>query len=100
VAGAPQGATYVRIVVDSDPHGAAVLVGGKPIGTTPFDERVTAGGPGRVYTLRKDGYEPATVTLATARDGAERIVLKKRPPAKPPAPPPTLGDKGINPFDH
>jgi serine/threonine-protein kinase len=92
----PPQTAYVHLAIDSDPKGAIVSVDGKQVGTTPFDERVAAGGPSRTYTLRKAGHDPANLTLTTARDAAEHVVLKKRPPQ----PPPSLGDKGLNPFDH
>jgi len=90
----PPRTAEVHLAIDSDPRGAGVFLEGKQVGTTPFEDRVAAGGPGRTYTLRKDGYDPASVTLPTARDAAERAVLKKRPPPRP-----SLGDKGLNPFD-
>jgi hypothetical protein len=77
-----------------------VIIDGKPVGTTPLEDRVVAGSPARAYTIRKDGYEPATATLDTAHDAARQVVLKKLRPPPRSAPPPSLGDKGINPFDH
>ena len=90
----------VHLRLDSDPSGAAVLVDGTPIGMTPLDDRVTAGGARRIYTIAKDGYEPATVALDTAHDGSQRVVLKKQPAKPATAPEPNLGDRGVNPFDH
>jgi hypothetical protein len=74
-----------------------VLVAGAVVGTTPFAEDVPAGSSNRVYTLRKAGYEPATATLDTAHDATQQIDLKKQPA---PRAAPSLGDKGLNPFDH
>ena len=87
---------YVHLQIDSAPGGADVTIDGKRIGATPLDDRVAAGGASRVYTIAKDGYASATVTLDTAHDGSQRVVLKK----KPAAPAPSLGDRGVNPFDH
>jgi serine/threonine-protein kinase len=90
----------VHLALDTRPRGATVLVAGTAVGTTPFAEDVPAGSPSRVYTLKKPGYEPATATLDTARDGAHQIDLKKLPAPPRPAAGPDLGDKGVNPFDH
>jgi serine/threonine-protein kinase len=90
----------VHLALDTRPRGATVLVAGTAVGTTPFAEDVPAGSPSRVYTLKKPGYEPATATLDTARDGAHQIDLKKLPGPPRPAVGPDLGDKGVNPFDH
>jgi serine/threonine-protein kinase len=90
----------VHLALDTRPHGATVVVAGKALGTTPFAEDVPAGSPGRVYTLKKAGYEVATATLDTARDASQQIELKKQPAAARPAAAPGLGDKGVNPFDN
>jgi eukaryotic-like serine/threonine-protein kinase len=94
----PAASRSVHLVLDTRPQGATVLVAGTVVGTTPFAEDVPAGSSSRAYTLRKAGYEPATATLDTARDAAQQIDLKKQP--APRAAAPSLGDKGINPFDH
>ena len=91
---------YVQLTLESDPSGAVVLVDGKQVGTTPLTERVVAGSPGRVYTIRRNGYEDVTAALDTARDGSRRVSLHKLPPPVQTPSPASLGDKGINPFDH
>ena len=90
----------VHLALDTLPRGATVVVAGVAVGITPFAEDVPAGSPRRVYTLKKPGYEPATATLDTARDGAQQIELKKLPAPPRPAAGPDVGDRGVNPFDH
>jgi eukaryotic-like serine/threonine-protein kinase len=90
-------AARVTFAIDSVPPGASVLVDGKAIGTTPFDESIERAAGQRVYTLQKAGYEPATVTLARDRNGSQRVTLKKKRPSRGSAD--GVGDKGVNPFD-
>jgi len=88
----------IAIAIDSVPRGASVLVDGKAIGTTPFEESREPIAGQRVYTLQKSGYEPTTVTLAGDRPRSERVTLKKKSrPARGSAD--GVGDKGVNPFD-
>ncbi|HEY0993099.1 MAG TPA: protein kinase [Kofleriaceae bacterium] len=88
----------IAIAIDSVPRGASVLVDGKAIGTTPFEESLEPTAGQRVYTLQKSGYEPTTVTLAGDRPRSERVTLKKKNrPARGSAE--GVGDKGVNPFD-
>jgi hypothetical protein len=88
----------IVIAIDSAPRGASVLVDGKAIGTTPFEESLEPTAGQRVYTLQKSGYEPTTVTLASDRPRSERVTLKKKNrPARGSAE--GVGDKGVNPFD-
>jgi eukaryotic-like serine/threonine-protein kinase len=89
----------IALTVDSAPAGASVLVGGKPVGTTPFRESIEPIAGARVYTLEKSGYEPATVTLATDRAGSQRIALKKKRVRPGRGSADSVGDKGVNPFD-
>ena len=85
----------VHVTVDSDPPGATVLVAGKPVGSTPFEELVPRAAGHRSYKLQKDGFDAARVSADTAHDGALRVTLKKkRTHAKQ-----DIGDKGVNPFD-
>jgi hypothetical protein len=74
-----------------------VIVDGKTIGTTPFEETVAHGDAQRTYTLKKDGYEPASATLAADADAARRVTLKKKRRATVTTKPDDKG--GVNPFD-
>jgi eukaryotic-like serine/threonine-protein kinase len=76
----PTAPRSVHLALDTLPRGATVVVAGVAVGITPFTEDVPAGSKGRVYTLKKPGYEPVTATLETARDGSHQIELKKLPP--------------------
>ena len=95
--GQPPAVARVAIAIDSVPSGASVLVDGKPIGTTPFEESLEPSARPRVYILQKPGYEPVTVRLPGDRAGSERVTLKKNRPARGSAE--GVGDKGVNPFD-
>jgi serine/threonine-protein kinase len=92
----PESST-VKLTIVSDPDGATVEIGGKSIGTTPLVDLVERADTPRVYTVRKNGYENATASLSSARDGTAKLVLKKRGHS-PPQPPSTVGDRGVNPF--
>jgi serine/threonine-protein kinase len=100
----PPAAVAIHLTVDSDPSGATVLRAGKVVGTTPFVDTLAPGSnehEPRSYVVRKDGYEPATATLAVDRDASDKVVLKKKKPhprVDTPAQP-GLGDRGVNPFD-
>ena len=88
-------ADQVHVTVDSDPSGATVLVDGKPVGATPFEELVPRAAGRRSYKLQKDGFDTARASADTAHDGVLRVTLKKkRARAKQ-----DIGDKGVNPFE-
>jgi hypothetical protein len=56
--------SYDDLTIESNPPGAEVFMGAEQIGTTPFTkrfERVTFEAP--EITLRKEGYDPQSVTL-------------------------------------
>jgi hypothetical protein len=88
----------VKLTIDTDPEGASGVFAGKPVGITPYVDSVESGGPERVYTLAKDGFDKAVAAFTTDRDHAAKVVLRKKKAGKPPTTP-GLGDQGVNPFD-
>jgi hypothetical protein len=90
----PAPVAKIAIAIDSVPRGATVIVDGKTVGTTPFDESIEPSTGRRVYTLQRRGYEPATVRLAGDRAATARVTLKRRGRSAD-----GVGDKGVNPFD-
>jgi serine/threonine-protein kinase len=86
----------IHLYIASEPAGATVVIDGKPVGTTPYEEEVVRGSDRRVYELRKTDFEPAQIRFETAQDGAQQVTLKRKRARYKPA---DIGDKGVNPFD-
>ena len=58
---------YGRAVFETTPNGAAVTSGGRYLGATPLTlSEIQAGS--WAFSVQRDGYEPATVTLAIVAD--------------------------------
>lgn len=68
-----------RIVLDSRPTGAAVLLDGQRLGETPYDIAFEPDAQ-RDYVLKKRGYHHARIALPTAADDQGRafVVLQRR----------------------
>jgi len=111
---APPAATEVTLTIDSDPAGVEVLDGTTVIGRTPLTFTRPRADGARAFTLRRHGYDPATIELSTAEDDRARVLLRKRatssrssspsPRAPAPARPAprgrnTVGNGGVQPFD-
>jgi len=88
----------VRFRVLSDPLGAAVTMGGKPVGTTPFAFELTSGKDGSAsaeLVFELSGYDRATVTAAGT--GPEVFVTQRLRKAPPPPKAQRPQDKKANP---
>jgi serine/threonine-protein kinase len=84
----PPAPLKVTFHIDSDPQGAAVLMGPDTLGVTPLDFQQPVGSDGRTsaeVTLTLKGYLPITVTAGGS--GPRIEVLQKLTPDKPPPPP-------------
>jgi len=58
------GGTSQTVSVNSNVKGADVIVNGETLGKTPYNGPIKRG-KSTTVTLRKDGYEPKTITLST-----------------------------------
>jgi len=67
----------VRLTVRSDPAGAEVLLGDKPLGTTPL-ELAVALEPGARVKIRKRDFAPLERAVAIA-DGAATVDVRLQP---------------------
>jgi len=68
--------TAVRVDVTSEPPGAQVLVGGKVLGETPWEDVLVK--IGTELVLRLDGYEDAAVVLTSAEQKVLHADLVRR----------------------
>lgn len=64
-----------RVVVDSDPPGAKVVVGSQVVGTTPATLQLPADTPVRVK-IQKAGYKARSVTLTPTADKTTRVTVR------------------------
>ncbi|MEY3011731.1 MAG: hypothetical protein RIT45_466 [Pseudomonadota bacterium] len=85
-----------KLTIDTTPPGATVLLDNTPVGKTPFELKLKAEDPDRIYTLKLDGYDdyPVTVksrTLVEARIDRLPVELKQKEAPKPVAKPATGG---------
>ena len=67
---------YVTILVSSDPPGATVLLGKRPLGRTPFKLTRQASRGSLGLTLKRGGYYDAKVRVPLSRDGSARAKLE------------------------
>jgi serine/threonine protein kinase len=68
----------ITISIDSDPHGAEVLLGGTKIGTTPLTKKYKRASGIATLTIRKTGYTEVTTRMDLGGDFSKpKIELKK-----------------------
>ena len=89
-----EAAETVSVTVLSEPLGAEVTLAGRPVGVTPWMERLPRGDAALAVTLTLAGYRPTTFDLVPDRDRMERHPLapevRQEPVAAPVSvPPPT-----------
>jgi eukaryotic-like serine/threonine-protein kinase len=67
-------ARWVKLVVQTVPSGALVLVNGERVGRTPYEHRVLAGRPCRMV-LRKPTFEELSVSCTETSDQTYKLAL-------------------------
>jgi hypothetical protein len=67
---------------DSDPQGARVTEGGRPLGTTPFETLLVGGPEGRKFGFHKDGYEEVWLDSDVTPGSLVSARLVAKPAAK------------------
>ncbi len=75
----PRERPNVRIALDSQPPGAAIVHAGTVVGLTPLRFKL-APRPSYTFELRRDGYEPATLTVEAAGGRASGSATLRRAP--------------------
>ncbi|MCB9740917.1 MAG: serine/threonine protein kinase [Deltaproteobacteria bacterium] len=95
---AQKAAAAHKLTIDTTPPGATVLLDSLAVGKTPFELKLKAEDPDRVYLLKLEGFEdyPVTVksrTLVEARIDRLPVELKRKEVAKPVAKPAGGGSK-------
>ena len=71
--------TTVHVSVESDPSGAAVVLAGEELGTTPTSIDLEAGEAPVELVLRRSGYRPLAVPLVPDVDQRLRLSLQREP---------------------
>ncbi|MBS1118868.1 MAG: uncharacterized protein H6Q90_1096 [Deltaproteobacteria bacterium] len=73
------GEQSITIHVISEPPGADVLLGGKPIGTTPLDTKIHRGTGSANLVVHRTGYEDIPTTVDLSGDVSKEVRLVKLP---------------------
>jgi hypothetical protein len=74
----PPKPTKVRVKIVTHPPNAIVMLDGKPLGKTPFDETLDADPSKHTIKLRRKGYTTAEIDTALDGDIAQDIALTPR----------------------
>lgn len=89
--------TTKTVLLDTNPSGAAVEIGGKPIGRTPISVLLTEGDPPSAVTFKADGYHdlavtlnPSDIFLSDRSSFKYELVAVEEFPKVPKAPPPII----------
>jgi eukaryotic-like serine/threonine-protein kinase len=77
--------------LESEPTGADIELGGKKLGTTPFDVTVALSELPATVKLSRDGFEPKETTLTA--EGPRTLSLQLKKKVKTNRPPPPLNIK-------
>ena len=95
-------AEKLKVVIESVPPNATVLLGELELGKTPYEKQISAKDPEATYILRLDGYDDAELKLSPKLLVANRIPkvtaeLKKKAAPKP-KPKPAATTRNEDPF--
>lgn len=68
-----------RVVVESNPAGAEVIVGGQVVGTTPASLELPADGDKVRITVKKSGYKTRTIGVTPVEGKTRRVKVDLTP---------------------
>ena len=76
--GQPAAQERVKIYIDSNPGGATVIIGGKPVGRTPMYIEHEPTSEEVLVRLEKNGYRPRLVSIRPEEDARMSFQLAKK----------------------